>query len=68
MTIFSGDNSIPIWNFINRFDGRTHSMLYSAGCHLQEIEAWVRRGCRRGRVECVCFEVEDENKKFDNST
>ena len=58
MTIFSSDNSRPMWNFINRFDGPTWSILYSTGRHLQELESWVRRGCRRRRVECMVIEIE----------
>ena len=44
--IFSGDRSRPMWDWINRRDGLLWSILYSVGCRLQEIEAWV---CRRGR-------------------
>ena len=58
MLIFSGENSRPMWNFIDRFDGRTWSVLYSAGCHLQDLESWVQQRGRRRRVKCMVFEVE----------
>ena len=29
MTMFSGEKPRPMWNFIDRFNGRTWSVLYS---------------------------------------
>ena len=57
-SFFSGDRNRPLWDWIDRRNGRTWSICYSAGCRLQEFEAWVRWGCRRRRVEFMVFEVE----------
>ena len=40
--IFYGDSSRPLWNWINRRNGRTWSLLYSAGVWLQNKEWWLR--------------------------
>ena len=58
MPIFSGDRSRPMWNWINRRSGRTWSVCYDIGCHLQDLESWVQRRGRRRRVACMFFEVE----------
>lgn len=58
MRIFSGDNSRPFWDWVDRRSGRTWSACYSAGCYLQRIESWVHRRGRKRESMMVLFEVD----------